>query len=142
MKQFIYNNNNYNYIENLNDPSVYGCILEIVINNEYNLDKFINIENSHFIDIGANCGIATIILAKQNPKSKIYSFEPDLDVFNFLKTNIEINSLYNVVLSNKAVCKSGVKEITLFKCPYFSGGNTTCSTNNDIKKYYNKEIDS
>ena len=40
------------------------------------------------------------------------------------------------------MCKNGVKEITLCKCPDYTGGNTTCSTDNDMKIYYNKKIDS
>jgi tRNA1(Val) A37 N6-methylase TrmN6 len=27
-------------------------------------------QNANFIDIGANCGLVSLILAKQNPKSK------------------------------------------------------------------------
>ena len=133
---FIYNKNTYIIEENINDPSTAGCIREIVNNNEYLLDKYVDIENANFIDIGANCGLVSLILAKQNPKSKIYSFEPDIQVFEVLRKNVELNNLNNIILTNKAVCKKGVDEITLFKSPLCSGGNTTCSTYNDIQNQF------
>jgi len=133
---FTYNNNTYIVDENKTDPSTEGCIHEIVKNNEYLLHKYNNIENANFIDIGANCGIVSLILGKQNPKSKIYSFEPDIQVFNVLKKNVELNNLTNIILSNKAVYKEGVHEITLFKYPFYSGGNTTCSKHNDMQNHF------
>ena len=133
---FTYNNNTYIIDKNKSDLSTDGCIFEIVTRNDYLLDKYVDIENANFIDIGANCGLASLILGKQNPKSKIYSFEPDIQVFNVFKKNVELNNLSNIILSNKAVSKEGIKEITLYKSPLCSGGNTTCSTYNDIQNHF------
>ncbi len=69
---FIYSDNKYKLCINPDDSSGNGCIREIITRNNYGLDNFKNI-TSTIIDIGANCGVATIILAKQNPKS-IYIF--------------------------------------------------------------------
>lgn len=137
---FQYNNNTYFYTLN-SDPSTNGCITEIVNNNEYVLDMFNN-KNTTFIDIGANCGIATIILAKQNPMSIIYSFEPDKTVFELLQQNIKLNNLTNVKTFNKAVSKEGVKYLDLCLHPNYSGGNTTYSNTHLLQTHFNGNIHS
>jgi len=139
-KEFMYNNNSYNFCYNENDPSELWCIDEIVNNNEYVLDNFINNNNKIFIDIGANCGVATIILAKQNPLSIIYSYEPDKSLFNILLKNIEINNLLNIKPFNYAVTKKGINKINLTLHPNYSGGNTTYSNINNMENFFNKQI--
>ena len=137
---FIYNNNEYIVLKNEQDPSSYGCIVEIVNNNEYLLNNFINYKNEFFLDIGANCGIATIILAKQNPDSIIISFEPDPNVFKILEKNVQLNNINNVKLYNKAVTKKDIKTIKLILWGEYSGGNTTCSSLNDVNTFLHKEL--
>ena len=136
----------YNFVEYLfdyddTDPSSLGCIQEIVCNDEYVLHNFNNCVGKTFIDIGANCGVATIILAKQNPKSVIYSFEPCKKVFEILCNNIKINNLKNVIPYNKAVSKQEIKTITLSLHPDYSGGNTTYADNTKINNFFNKPIE-
>lgn len=58
-------------------------------------------KNSVVVDVGANIGYYTLLLAKE--VKKIYAFEPDEEVFQILKKNVEENKLKNVVLINKAV---------------------------------------
>ncbi len=55
----------------------------------YVLHNFVDNINKCFIDIGANCGVATIILAKQKPLSIMYSFHPDKELFKILLNNIK-----------------------------------------------------
>lgn len=126
-RDFTYNSQSYTVLKNNNDPSTNGCIIEIVKRNEYRLEQFSSRENGTFIDVGANCGIATIILAKQNPNSIIYSFEPDPSVYKVLEENIKLNNLSNVILFNKAMCRKETKTIELCLHPNYSGGNTTCA---------------
>lgn len=138
---FVYNNNNYIFNYNPNDPSELWCLDEIVINNDYLLDNFINNINKNFIDIGANCGVATIILAKQNPLSTIYSFEPDPRVYEVLKSNVTANELNNVKLFNFAVSKKN-NILELFYHPHYSGGNTTYSDSKSFNNYFNLNAES
>lgn len=138
--EFTYNNLIYKFTYNPLDPSELWCIDEIVKNNEYILDNFSNNNNKHFVDIGANCGIATIILAKQNPLSTIYSYEPDKNLFNILVKNIELNNLKNVKPYNIAITKSGIDKLLLTLHPSYSGGNTTNSDIDSMKSFFNKEI--
>ena len=127
---FVYNNNHY-YIEyNNNDCSGPDGITEIVTNNDYLLNNFNNIESKIFVDIGANLGIASIILAKQNPNSVIYSFEPCKKTYNILINNIKLNNLNNVKAYNLAVTKPGIEKLKLYKHFLHSGANTTYGNNN------------
>ncbi len=61
-------------------------------------------EGDIVLDIGANIGFYTLIMAKLvGDKGKVYAFEADKDNFEILKKNVEINKYHNVVLINKAV---------------------------------------
>ena len=56
------------------------------------------------IDVGANIGYYTILLADKVGKTgKVYAFEPDKLNFEILKKNIEANNLKNVEIINAAV---------------------------------------
>lgn len=57
-----------------------------------------------FVDVGANIGWYTILAAKLvGPEGKVYAFEPEPENFKFLKRNVELNGLKNVVLEQKAL---------------------------------------
>lgn len=138
-KTLVFNNNSYHVCIDTSDPSGEGCIREIFFNNEYILENFKNLQ-SNIIDIGANCGMASIILAKQNPNSIIYAFEPDYNTFLLLKENVSLNNLQNVKFFNLAVSDSSNKKLILYKHPDYSGGNTTCSEDQSFKTFFNKDI--
>lgn len=67
-----------------------------------NLTKVIK-EDFLVYDIGANIGYYTIVLSDMLKAGKVISFEPDKDNLKYLKKNITMNSLQNVVIVNKAV---------------------------------------
>lgn len=51
-------------------------------------------KNDHFLDVGANIGLFTVIAAeKVGAEGKIYSFEPVTKTFDRLRENIELNQL-------------------------------------------------
>ena len=58
-------------------------------------------KKSVVVDVGANIGYYTLLLAKIC--KKVYAFEPDFECFEILKKNIKENKLKNVILINKAV---------------------------------------
>jgi FkbM family methyltransferase len=121
---FDYNGQQYSFFYFPGDPSGLACIAEIVTNNEYVLDLFADFKNEVFIDIGANCGVATIIMAKQNPESIVIAFEPDPKVFTLLEKNVNENNLKNCKLYNMAVAKKGIDEIFLTIKAEWSGAST------------------
>ena len=56
------------------------------------------------VDIGANIGYYTLLLAKLvGPKGKVISFEPDPTSFKILKKSIKANNFKNIILENKAI---------------------------------------
>lgn len=137
-KCFTYDNIEFTFIYDKQDTSGLGCINEIVINNEYILNKFKNLQNKILFDIGANIGIATIIMAKLNPKSTIYSFEPNNSTFNKLLQNIELNNLTNIKPFNFGLSNINSKT-TLFYSKNASSTGTHIINNSDICEKYNNE---
>lgn len=65
--------------------------------------------NGTFIDVGANIGSISIPLAINRPDIKIMAIEASPWIYEFLKTNVDLNLLQNIVFLNKAAFKiSGV----------------------------------
>jgi len=54
--------------------------------------------NSVVVDVGANIGYYTLLMARV--AKKVYAIEPDKDCFEILKKNVKENNLKNVVLLN------------------------------------------
>ena len=71
------------------------------------------------VDLGANIGYFTLILAKLvGPTGKVFAFEPDPRNLTLLKKNIEYNNYKNVIIVPKAV--SNVND----KCTLYVGQKT------------------
>jgi FkbM family methyltransferase len=60
-------------------------------------------------DIGANIGTFTTWMSRAFPQGKIYSFEPQREVFKMLCGNASINNLYNVYPYNIGLGKDNTK---------------------------------
>lgn len=50
-------------------------------------------ENATVVDMGAGCGVISLLLAKKNPDIKVVSVEIDAVLHSFLEKNIEENNL-------------------------------------------------
>lgn len=86
------------------------------------------------LDIGANIGYYTLIMAKLVGKEgKVFAFEPDPSSFEILKHNVEMNNYENIVLIQKAVYNTTGK-INLYICGHDH-------RNNSIYDVYDKSID-
>lgn len=80
------------------------------------------------IDIGANVGLMTLLLAKVvGPTGSVIAFEPGPTSFAILKLNTLINNYKNVTLVNKAVSSASGTE-TLFICPTGESDNQVSMT--------------
>lgn len=74
-------------------------------------------KGQHVVDVGANIGYYTTLLASLvGEEGRVYAFEPDAENFELLKKNIAVNGFKNVVIENMAV-SDAVKNIFL----YYSG---------------------
>lgn len=132
--QLSFNGNEYSYSYETTDDSGVGCIREIVTQNDYKLNRFSNLENKTILDIGANHGLATIILAKQNPNSKVYCFEPNSKLYEIILVNIKDNELQNVVAYNKAVNSN--KSLFLIENAKVSGASTVGYDKTQMENFY------
>lgn len=85
-----------------------------------------------FWDVGTNIGLYSIIVAKNYPTCRVFSFEPEIESFNRLKQNIKLNSLNNITPLNYAL---GDKEdkVQLTKAAHFSNGNHSILSPNKIE---------
>lgn len=113
------------------DPSGMGCVYEIINRDEYQLDKYKNLKGKYFIDIGANNGLVTIILAKNNPESTIISVEPLKSCCDIIRKNIIDNNLNNVILYERALHGFDKQNINIYLGGRFTGSSTTCVENID-----------
>ena len=54
----------------------------------------------NFIDIGANIGWHSLIIAKNFKQVKVYAFEPIKKTYEFLRQNIKLNTIKNIKTFN------------------------------------------
>ena len=89
--------------------------------------------NPLIIDCGANIGLSILYLKRLYPQSRIIAFEPDLNIFQTLESNINNFNLSNVELTRKAVWKSeGFLE---FASEGSDGGRLSDEEELGLKKY-------
>jgi len=91
----------------------YSLLLAVISLDEYNLKTFP--ENRVAIDIGANIGIVSLLLAKRNHAAKVYAFEPEKKNFDLLVENLTKNKCNNVIAVKKALLDKKTKIKLLLK---------------------------
>jgi FkbM family methyltransferase len=62
-------------------------------------------EDDVFVDVGAHIGLYSIYAGHLLKQGKVIAIEPNPETFNFLRKNIELNSLRNVLALNIAAWK-------------------------------------
>jgi FkbM family methyltransferase len=70
--------------------------------------------NSIFLDVGANVGAISILLAKRRPDVTIYAFEASPRVFQYLKINKDQNLLNNLNIYNLAIHTNDSLELPFY----------------------------
>jgi FkbM family methyltransferase len=60
-------------------------------------------ESRIIFDVGANVGLYSLLAGSVNPQSKVYAFEPTLEVTAILQGNIELNGMQNISVEPVAV---------------------------------------
>tara|TARA_Y100001978_G_scaffold200720_1_gene217570 strand:+ start:1536 stop:2387 length:852 start_codon:yes stop_codon:yes gene_type:complete len=106
------------------------------------ISEFI-LDDSYFIDIGANIGTVSLSIAKKFRKNglKVLAFEASERISIKFKRNLNINNLTNVRLLNQALSRNN--SIVDFYEPddsSFNQGLGSLSKNLDLKKYFKKKI--
>jgi len=103
------------------------------IENLLQLQKYID-PNKNILEIGGHCGTSTIIYSSFiNDNSKIFTYEPQKNMYYLLKRNIEQNNLQDKIIAyNYAVfCKNGQGQMNNID---LDGGGGI------VTKRYNEEI--
>ena len=146
-KNYIYtvniDNNLFHFQDSILSESV-NMIAHELNNNEYDFNIDFK-EGDIVIDIGANVGMVSILLAKKFPFLKIYSFEPLKENYYNLLKNIELNNIPNGIITaeNKAVTKDG-RLITMSINSANKGGSSTTDviSINSIMTKENSQVES
>ena len=90
-----------------------------------------------FIDIGANIGLYSLIIAKSvGEKGKVIAFEPFSTNYRSLLKNISLNSITNIIVEQQAISDDN-KQIELY---YDQFDNNLGMTSSYKSKYSHKEI--
>lgn len=106
--EFQYPIDKVNYLFSIDESSSDSDVFnQIVVCNEYEpvreLISLHNIQIKTIIDAGANVGYTCIYLSHYYPGATILALEPNIETFNRLKRNIDINKLNNVKLFQKGL---------------------------------------
>jgi len=87
------------------------------------LRKFFDLKEGVFIDIGANFGRYTVMMARKlKGKGTVVSIEPEAHTIELLKQNVSINKLTNVFVVGKGCSSRNGKETFYLEGTTYSGG--------------------
>lgn len=79
------------------------AVKEVWARNIYTRHGFDIHENDVVFDLGGHIGTFTVMAGAKAKKGKVFAFEPMTDNYKVLLSNIELNSLSNVIAENVAV---------------------------------------
>ena len=69
-------------------------------------------EGQNVIDIGASIGYYTLLFSRLvGVSGKVYAFESNLERFDLLRKNVQVNGYTNVILENKAISNKNGESI-------------------------------
>lgn len=74
-----------------------------------------------FLDLGANVGYFSLLVANNFPSVKVISFEPVKALFQFMKENISLNNLKNISAINTAVGEKNEEKELFVSSPNNAG---------------------
>lgn len=84
------------------------------------LKKLVN-PNDVFVDVGANIGYFSLLVARYFPSANVISFEPVTDLFKKMNENITLNSIENIITVNAAAGESNEERELFISGPDNSG---------------------
>ena len=127
---FEHNGNNYRFVNTKQAPIV---IKEIFSDNYHALAANIPFRPGDVImDVGANEGMFSILMAKTYPGTRIIALEPVPATYEILLQNLKINEVTNVEPYNVGLGRPSQDAVWLIVSKDFSGGSTRwCTFNPD-----------
>lgn len=113
---------------------------EILINGIYEADTIAFIckrmkKGGVFLDVGANIGAISIPVNKLRSDIEIICIEAAPWIYDYLKTNVEVNQLIKIRLLNKAISDCSGRQVDFFspKDKFGKGSLAPIFTNNSVK---------
>ena len=107
-----------------NTPTASQLIHEIFTDNYKVLERKLNLASGVILDIGANEGMFSILMAKLFPTTKILSFEPVPKTFFTMIKNIGLNNITNIYPYNLGVGGNSNKSEIIYCDKIYSGGSS------------------
>jgi len=80
------------------------------------------------VDLGANEGLFSILLAKLYPEIRVISVEPVIRTLETLRQNITVNGCENITVCDKAIHSPRGDRVSLTISKDYSGGSTSFCT--------------
>lgn len=105
--------------------SEYYMVQHFIDQADLNFLQTYDFGDGELIDIGANLGVVSLILAKRYPNRRVTAFEPNPTTFQSLETNISLNGLKNI-----RACKVAISDqdgTTLFNADPINRGTASIS---------------
>lgn len=75
--------------------------------------RFFFSHSSTFVDVGANCGLYSVLAALWNPQIKVIAFEPFAPIFEQFKRNVALNDLNDRIVCENIALSSGTATAVL-----------------------------
>jgi FkbM family methyltransferase len=113
----------YRFYDKATSRTIESVARELNSEGSYNFKKFSFSDGDVVIDIGANVGVVSILMAICYPQISIFAIEPDLRNYHNLLRNIEMYELENIKPFNLLVNSTG-DEGVLYSDPLNSGGSS------------------
>ena len=109
-------------------PKNSDIVFSISSGSEVSIEKYFQVPyGKTFLDIGANVGKYSIMLA--NSGAKVFSFEPNPYTYSVLKRNIELNKLSELISSLNLGVSDSIGELEFAISNTFTGVSHMVSTN-------------
>lgn len=95
---------------------------EVILNNQYKID--FATDYRVVVDIGAQIGTFSLMMASVSPQAQVYAFEPNPENFQLLARNKSLNQLDNLYVFPLAVTGKEQEQVPLFIDSQNRGGHT------------------
>lgn len=98
--------------------------------------------DTHFVDIGANVGYFSLLVANRAPLGRVFSFEPDPRNFRLLSAAICLNGLENTITARMAAVSDSDEPVYFSDLGYTAslGSRFTSKTPDALRRHATSEI--
>ena len=91
-------------------------------------------KDSHCLDVGANFGYFTCLMARFCPEGKIIGVEADTQIYQLTRDNIDINGFGNVASARNAAARETAEPVTMYRRTGRSGNTSIASVSESFTR--------